>query len=365
MYINNMRKKQLLLFAAILLCMLTAKAQQRADATQYSKYIKAVDEYRPAPGQFTNTYPEYTEGDDAAVMATKCTEQIAANAQGLISLGSFGGYVTFHFDHSIANISGQNDFYIMGNASKALITGYTETGGSSEPGIVMVSRDDNNNGLPDDQWYELSGSADVDSVGKVTYGYEITYTYSAMSDVPWTDSKGRTGTVARNNYHQQEYFPLWLTADGTLSFSGTLLPDNGVNISQGDYQWVQMFMRNGYVDNKPNNDSTANSFNIEWAVDANRQSVNLDRIDFVRVYTGMNQTCGWLGESSTEVRGAEDLHLDESIAYVTGISTPHSSKEAVHEVARYAADGRRLLSPCNGLNIIKMSDGSVKKYIIK
>lgn len=360
-----MRKKLLLFLAAALLCAFTAKAQRRADAAQYSKYIKAVDEYRPAPGQFTNVYPEYADGDNAASMATKCTEQIAANAQGLISLGGFGGYVTFHFDHSIANISGKNDFYIMGNASKALIAGYTETGGSSEPGIVMVSRDDNNNGLPDDQWYELSGSADVDSVGKVTYNYEITYTYSAMNDVPWTDSKGRTGTIVRNSYHQQEYFPLWLTAEGTLTFSGTLLPNNGVNINQGDFQWVQMFMRNGYVDNKPNNDSIANSFNIEWAVDANRQPVNLDRIDFVRIYTGMNQMCGWLGETSTEVRGAEDLHLDESIAYATGISTPHNDKANIREVARYAADGRRISSPCHGLNIIKMSDGSVIKHINK
>ena len=32
------------------------------------------------------------------------------------------------------------------------------SGGSSEPGIVLVSKDTNGNGLADDEWYELAGS---------------------------------------------------------------------------------------------------------------------------------------------------------------------------------------------------------------
>ena len=143
---------------------------QRMDAvTEHSKYIKAVDEYVPAPGQFVNTMPKYEEGDDAAAMVAKCTEAIAGNKRGMICLGAYGGYVTFHFDHSIANVSGQRDIYISGNA----------IGSGAEPGIVMVSKDSNHNGLPDDEWYELAGSADVDSVGKVVYGYEITYSLDA------------------------------------------------------------------------------------------------------------------------------------------------------------------------------------------
>ena len=34
-----------------------------------SPYISRVYEYRPAPGQFVNTMPEYEPGDDAAAMA--------------------------------------------------------------------------------------------------------------------------------------------------------------------------------------------------------------------------------------------------------------------------------------------------------
>lgn len=276
--------------------------QQVQDVDIHSKYILAVDEYVPAPGQFVNTLPQYVDGDDAATMVEKCTDAIAENKCGMITLGAYGGYVTFHFDHSIANIAGQRDFYIRGNAF----------GGGSEPGIVMVSKDINFNGLPDDPWYELSGSVDVDSVGRSIFGYEITYSMDAMEDVPWIDNYGREGVVKRNSSHQQEYFPLWI--DSPLCFSGTLLPANGFNRGTDQRQyWVRNSMRYGYVDNVDNNDSIGCSFDIDWAVDANRQPVKLDFIDFIRVYTGVNQNCGWTGETSTEISGAEDLHLQASL----------------------------------------------------
>lgn len=335
-------KKAILL--AILIVPMALKAQT------YSQYIAAVDEYVPAPGQFINTLPAYEEGDDAAAMAKKCTERLADNNGGMITLGGYGGYVTFHFDHSIANVEGTKDFAVYGNAFA----------GNSEPGIVMVSRDDNKNGQPDDQWYELRGSADEQYPDQIVYGYEITYKYDAMKDIPWTDNQGNTGFVYRNGFHQQEYFPQWLTSSD-LTFRGTLLPSNGVDTSGKGTNWVLSAFDWGYVDNQPNSDVDGCSFDISWAVDDNRNSVALDRIDFVRVYNGMNQTCGWLGETSTEVIGAEDLHLEESIAM--GIST--IEKDNAKEQSRYAIDGRRLQSPTKGLNIVKMSDGSVKKEFIK
>ena len=280
-------------------------------AEEYSKYIEAVDEYVPAPGQFINTMPQYEEGDDAKAMARKCTEAIGGDKGGLVSLGAYGGYITFHFDHSIANVKGEKDLYIKGNTFAA--SEYQgRKGGSSEPGIVMVSQDTNGNGLPDDPWYELSGSADVDSVGKVIYGYQISYERSDMQNVPWTDNQGASGYVERNGFHQQEYFPMWLPSP--LKFEGTLLPRNGYNVGTSDQPyWFQFAFRYGYVDNLGNNDLEGCSFDIGWAVDAQRKPVHLSHIDFVRVYCAENQTCGWLGETSTEVSGAEDLHLQESV----------------------------------------------------
>jgi len=48
----------------------------------------------------------------------------------------------------------------------------------------------------------------------------------------------------------------------------------------------------------------------------------------------------------------------------TGISS-QSTVLSAEEVARYSADGKRISAPVRGLNIIRMSDGSVRKVVIK
>ena len=277
----------------------TSSETTSEDEVFNSRYLKAVDEYVPAPGQFVNELPLATTDDTPVTMAEKCTERLANGKGSLVSLGSWGGYITFHFDHPVQNVAGECDFAVWGNAYVS----------NSEPGIVMVSQDTNGNGLPDDVWYELSGSADVDSIGKVTYGYEVTYRKQSMQSVPWTDNKGQTGVVARNSYHQQEYFPLWL--DDELTFRGTLLPPNAsVTTSGGSTIWKLDALRYGYADNKPNSDREGCSFDIGWAVDDHRQPVDLSHIDFIRVYSAQLQQCGWIGETSTEITGAEDLHYE-------------------------------------------------------
>lgn len=291
-------RKHLLLLAAILLPAFSFG--QRIDTATPSDSMVAVDEYCPAPGQFINTLPQYEAGDDAKTMAEKCTKALRSNS--IICLGGWGGYATFHFDHSIANIKGQRDIYIGGNS-------FTN---SSEPGIVMVSKDVNHNGIADDPWYEIAGSGDRDSLSKMVFGYEVTYTIDSMKDVPWTDNRGNSGTIDRNSFHTQEYFPLWLSSP--LTFKGTLLPTNAENTG-GSY-WALHSYAYGYVDNAASRwDEDANSYDIDWAVDPlTRDSVHLDFVDFVRVYTGVNQKAGWLGETSTEISGCpRDRHLQASV----------------------------------------------------
>ncbi|MDR2691668.1 MAG: cell surface protein [Dysgonamonadaceae bacterium] len=246
----------------------------------YSRYITQVYEYRPAPGQLVNTMPLYEAGDTEETMRRKAQDSISGINGGIISLGGFGGYVTFGFDHTVVNVSGKTDFKILGNA---------------EPGIVMVSLDRNYNGIPDDEWYELAGSEYCKP--ETTHLYEITYYKPASDTAPvyWSDNRGETGYIAKNINHSQNYYPQWLPLE-QLTFSGTKLAGNAAD-------W-------GYVNNYPNEWEDKISFDINRAVNKNGNKVHLPGVDFIRVYTGLNRQCGQLGEISTELSCAEDLHVE-------------------------------------------------------
>jgi hypothetical protein len=285
-----------------------------------SPYLSRVYEFMPAPGQFTNVYPEFEEGDSYEKLLLQIEESICGGANpGLISLGSYGGYVIVGFDHPVINVAGQQDFKIAGNATLSM---QYSGGGSCEPGIVMVSVDANGDGIPNDTWYELAGS---DYYKDTTiHGYEITYykpdedkvmepdaddkNINDMTYIRWTsnDSSEPEGYVMRNIWHSQSYWPQWYEGD-TITFKGTLLADNAVNVGTPDSPYFLLTPCEwGYSDNLPNNDDIG--FDISWAVDENGNEVKLAKIDFIKIYTGLNQYCGWLGETSTEVCGGTDLH---------------------------------------------------------
>lgn len=49
----------------------------------------------------------------------------------------------------------------------------------------------------------------------------------------------------------------------------------------------------------------------------------------------------------------------------TGISHPAGNMVELREVARYTLDGKRIQAPQKGINIIRMSDGSTRKVVVK
>lgn len=287
-----------------------------------SPYISRVWEYMPAPGQFVNVLPEYEDGDDANMMRLKAEEAIADNNLGMISLGGWGGYVTFGFDHIVPNVPGEYDLLVLGNAfySEGGYQRDGNPGGSCEPGVVMVSYDANGNGKPDDAWYELAGSERTNPLTK--HAYSVTYrrpaadhqptpsvTNQSLTDttyIPWADNAGETGFINQLTYHTQPYYPQWIAAD-SLVFTGTRLPDNYVDEAGDGSYYVLYSYPWGYADNHPNTSDKAR-LKIDWAVTDDGRPANLPGIHFVKVYTGVHQQCGWLGETSTEIMGAEDLH---------------------------------------------------------
>lgn len=296
-------------------------------------YVTRVLDFMPAVGQFTNTMPGYEEGDTQETMNAKVLAAIGHNNKGLISLGGYGGYVTVGFDHTIENKAGLRDFRVLGNAfySGGNPNSEAPVGGSCEPGIIQVAYDKNRNGKPDaDEWYEIAGSAHRDATKEAWYalakekgcdvnlyaGYELTYYRPAKEPttaeekeqyIRWEDNKGNSGFKAMNAFHSQPYFPQWFKGD-KLTFRGTCLPQNGIDESgQGNYFVLYKFQF-GYADNEVNAKDDA-AIDIDWAVDSQGQPVHLPGVDFIKIYTGVNQENGWLGECSTEISGVEDLHV--------------------------------------------------------
>jgi len=299
------------------------------EAKELKTFIAKVFEFKPAPGQFVNDLPVANDSDTADRVLQRANSYLAKKNGDLISLGAFGGYVVFGFDHTILNIKGKRDFRVLGNAFWAEANPNPNVGmrgGSSEAGVIMVSYDKNKNGLPDDEWYEIEGGGH--KMDKTIHNYEITYhrpdpnkvpvpgggsgtvLFTDMEYIYWKDNQGKDGYLAQNNAynHSLEYWPKWLKDQPTITFKGTRLPDNAVDESGTGSYFVQYAFLYGYADNAPNTDNDS-GIDIDWAIDKNGNRLQLPGINFVKVYNGLNQQAGWLGETSTEIMGATDLHL--------------------------------------------------------
>ncbi len=319
MTFNNLKKlimyKKHIIFIAIFLNISILNAQ----------YISKVLEYTPAPGQFINSSPWGVPSS---------ANSIIGKLTGSMSLGAFGGYVIFKFDNPVKNDPNNPfgvDFTIFGNplsnpANQSEVIW-------AEQGIVSVMKDENNNGLPDDTWYELAGSDYFFS--STIKNYSVTYTnpnQQTAADVPWVDNQGNSGFVLKNNFHTQPYYPLSdsFPAINTTSYtlSGTRIADE-VDTTNPSYvmSYAKAF---GYVDNQvrgtapytlPDNpytrkkeNSGGDAFDIDWAVNENGEYVDLDEIDFIKVHNAVLANAGWLGEISTEITGAVDVTPDASIS---------------------------------------------------
>lgn len=264
-----------------------------------------VINYKPAPGQFINQAPEYTAGDTYEIICKKATELL--NNGDMISLGAWGGYVTLKLNSPIENISGKSDMRIVGNAVYANASTESVRYGSSEPGIVLVMQDTNGNGLADDTWYELKGSETVNGIDDYTVIYhQPAENATADNYIYWEASNGDSGYINNSGHHEQSFFPMWLNSE-TMTFHGRRLPDNGkFNSSTQKYD---LMCYNGYADCHPNN-TNLSCLDIDNAIDSNGIKVNLSHINFIKIYTGVLQSNGPLGECSTEIAKIERLKYE-------------------------------------------------------
>lgn len=377
-----------ILFASLLSLAVAANAQ--------SKQTIKVIEYCPAPGQFINNLPSIDTGMSQEERLKVCEEQLEDGNP--VCLGAAGGYITLSLDQPIKNGKG-SDLRILGNAFYSQndpVYGDATIGGNVEPGIVYAGVGASSETA---QWYELAGS---EYYTTQRHNFKITYhkptAETGDHSLPcsifdkyirfaasWTEPDGTpcdsTGYLMKNSFHMQSYWPQWEDKE-EMTFHGSRLPDNAINYggdgsdADNPQYWITYRYASdsyGYADAAPNSDDTYTTFDLDWAVDKNGNPVNLDHADFIRIQTGVLQQCGWTGETSTEIAGLVNLHLlpgyDDNPIIITPRQRPSSVNgidgNAPRETMRLSIDGRRLTSPERGINIIRYSDGSVRKVIVK
>lgn len=281
-----------------------------------AQFISEVLEYKPAPGQLINSTPWGVPNS---------VNSLVGGVTGSVCLGAFGGYVVFKFENPVENHPDNPfgvDFTIFGNPLQDW----------AEPGVVSVMKDENNNGLPDDKWYELAGSDYFFS--STIKNYEVTYTNPnrpTSADVPWTDNNGSSGVIPANSFYVQPYYPI---TDSFPCISSSKYTLSGTKIANKIDSTNAFFIKSyrkafGYADNQlrgsmpytvPDNpytpekeNSGGDAFDINWAIDTNGTYVDLDMVHFVKIHNAVLAHAGMLGEVATEITGAVDVAPDKTV----------------------------------------------------
>lgn len=250
------------------------------------------------------------------------------------------------------------DFTLFGNAMSTW----------AEPGCVQVSKDgeewfDLAGSLHYQTPSTTAGGAIWDYTAVYTHpeeaenttGVAVPYT-STYKTRPTSTATTESGTVGVNNWHRHSYFPLYSNYfvalnNRTAALDGLLNPISGLTMTDfGAYQAETSSSRAmltlngvrlvapkttnggnstapddylfGYFDCHPNglrsgaqvnpyttgrtgnDNSNGDPMDISWAVDEDGQPAELDAIRYVRVYTGVMQMNGIMGESSSELLGS-------------------------------------------------------------
>ena len=322
---------------------LTRKGGTKVYSFRYSEKVsndspdKIID-YLPINSQYTNGLGG---GYGVAPYQT-------FTAGGLVSLGNFGGYITYYYENALTDDPNNKygvDFYVYGNAFKDTSTG---TGlGSMEPGQVWVSEDGEN-------WYALAGSEHYED--STLWDYEVTYSKTETGMTSWTDNCGNkdNGTQV-GQWPLISYYP-WntLLENDTITLSGILLPCvDGSLTGNGTFASFSKGAKFGYVDTMVNsaegedanpyleNDNyelKSSGFDLAWAVDTNGDPIDVTGKEFhyVKIVTASNLWAGAANEKSTEVATvlrttAQEEAVGTSKAAGVTISGAGADKEVVFE----------------------------------
>ncbi len=264
-----------------------------------------VYDFLPAPGQFVNATGTGGIGD-LNLLHSK------GQFNSVVTLGAFGGSMVLRMNEPIYNTADHPygvDFTVNGNAFA----------GNEEPAALAVAEaDENGNPI---QWYQIAGSEHYEDTTK--WDYSVTYTNPDPEflnangvSIPWKDNYDGEGLV-RASFYKRAHYPIP---------SNYPLSKSVINPESMSYSGVKIETRKpafGYADVYANGTGVVNPYvpesikgapiDISWAVKSDGTPANLQKIDFVKIYTAVQIDAGVFGEVSAEIAS---LQTTESNAEV-------------------------------------------------
>ena len=178
---------------------------------------------------------------------------------------------------------------------------------------------------------EIIKVLDGDTEGRIIAGMNIT-------NSAWVVECVKNGNGAANKFKQGSWFK--------VIFTGTKADKSTASV---DYY---------LADYRSENESEWTCL-TDWAwIDLS----SLGKVVSLSVsFDGTDKSYGYLNTSTYVC--IDNVGCEKNIS--TGITANKWNSVELREVARFSADGKRISAPQKGLNIIRMSDGSTRKVVVK
>lgn len=213
---------------------------------------------------------------------------------------------------------------------------------------------------------QVASRATAESSSKVLYAYNDDFDYgtSLQGDVP----EGATVSFEGDNeLHagETEYYTIKglpkniliksIVAD--VSLGETLYSDMEIVASLGEKQIANLnivsFLSKLQLPDSKQPQQSEQEYDMKMLEDANTPGSG----DLVFKLSSIN------GVNENEAQGC-CYKITYEIAETTGITDVNATSNVV-EVARFTADGKHISAPQKGINIVRMSDGTTRKVVVK
>ncbi len=256
-------------------------------ALAHAQFASRVIAYTPAPGQFVDD-PAFND-PSRALGAPIGGGLLTADLTSLATLGGFGGSITLAFNELVEDNASNplgldfivfgSAFYVAGNHNRRW----------AEAGLVEISLDTNANGLADDAWFTIPGSA---------LSAPITPPLPSAFNGPVLENL--SGNETEQHWGYADLSPALLLGDTDA--------DNIVDDQSADPADFYTFPDDPTTIGVDPGSAGGDAFDIAWAINpVTGAPANLPGFHFIRITTAVDHTNAVFGEVSTEIDAIADV----------------------------------------------------------